>query len=66
MQQKDAANLILEFFDTVKHYRMIVKKTLNQDRLFSRFSANVVTLQKHSQSDQKSERNDSFDEKKTK
>lgn len=64
MQQKDAANLISKFFDTVRHYRMIVKKTLNQDRLFPRSSANAATLQRHFQSGQKSKKGDNSDEKK--
>lgn len=64
VQQKDAANLIPEFFDTARHYRMAVEKTLNQDRLSSRSSANAATLQGHSQPGQKSEGGDNSDGKK--
>ena len=64
VQQKEAANLIPEFYDTARHYRMAVKKTLNHDRLTSsRFSANASTLQGQPQSGQKPERGNKSDGK---
>ena len=64
MQQKKATNLISDFYDTARHYRMTVEKMMNQKKTSFRFSANAVTLQKQPQSGQKSKKNDNSDEKK--